>query len=389
MIYLDHAATTKVDPSVLEAMLPYLGDEYGNPNCLHTLGHNARRTVEEAREQVAEALGARPREVVFTGGGTESDNLALKGAARALRERNNGNHIITSAIEHHAVLHAGYALEREGFDITYLPVDEDGVVSIESLRLALRDDTILVAIMHANNEIGTIEPIAELAAVAKEAGVVFHTDAVQTFGRMPTSVDELNVDLLSLSAHKIYGPKGVGALYVRRGVRLQPLVDGGGQERKLRSGTENVAGIVGLAATVQRMRTHAGEESKAIRALRDKLISSVLEKIPRARLTGHPTRRLDNSASFCFDYVEGESMLLLLDSLGIAASSASACTSGSLEPSHVLLAIGLPHEVAHGSLRLTLGKDNTDEEIDTVIEALPGVVTRLREMSPMVPAGSE
>jgi len=389
MIYLDHAATTKLDPGVLDAMLPYLREEYGNPNCLHSLGQKARRVVEEAREQVAEALGARPREIVFTGGGTESDNLAIKGAAYALRERGEGNHIITSEIEHHAVLDACHTLAREGFDVTYLPVGEFGSVAVESLRQALREDTIVVSIMHGNNEIGTIEPVAELAAVAKEAGTVFHTDAVQTFGHVSTPVDELNVDLLSLSAHKIYGPKGVGALYRRTGVRLRPLLDGGGQEGKLRSGTENVAGIVGLAAAAQRMQTHREQESATIRALRDKLISAVLRNIPHARLTGHPTQRLDNSASFCFDYVEGESMLLLLDSVGIAASSASACTSGSLDPSHVLLAIGLPHEVAHGSLRLTLGRDNTAEEIDTVIRTLPGIVTRLREMSPMVPASTE
>ncbi|MFQ5810927.1 MAG: cysteine desulfurase family protein, partial [Armatimonadota bacterium] len=356
---------------------------------LHSLGQNARRAVEETREQVAEALGARPREVIFTGSGTESDNLAIKGVAHALRERDKGNHIITSETEHHAVLHACQALEREGFDVTYLSVDEHGFVNVESLRLALREDTILVSIMHGNNEIGTIEPIAELAAIAKESGVVFHTDGVQTFGHQPTPVGDLNVDLLSLSAHKIYGPKGVGALYVRSGVRLQPLMSGGGQERKLRAGTENVAGIVGLGAAVARMREHGEKEAERMRALRDKLIAGVLENIPRARLTGHPTKRLDNSASFCFDYVEGESMLLLLDAAGIAASSGSACTSGSLDPSHVLLAIGLPHEVAHGSLRLTLGKDNTEEEIDTVLETLPGIVTRLREMSPMVPAGSD
>jgi cysteine desulfurase len=386
MIYLDNAATTKVDPAVLEAMLPYLGDEYGNPNSLYSFGQKARGAVDAAREQVAETLGALPREVIFTGGGSEADNLAIKGAARILRERDKGRHIITSEIEHHAVLHACHALERDGFDITYLPVDEHGIVNPESLRLALREDTTIVSIMLANNEVGTIEPIAELAAIAREAGALFHTDAVQAFGHMPTNVDELNVDLLSLSAHKLYGPKGTGALYVRTGVRLAPLIDGGGQERKLRAGTENMAGIVGLAAAARRMREHGEQEAEKIRALRDRLVSAVLADIPRVRLTGHPKRRLENSASFCFDYIEGESMLLLLDAAGIAASSGSACTSGSLEPSHVLLAIGLPHEVAHGSLRLSLGKDTTDEDIDAVIKALPGIVTRLREMSPMVPA---
>ncbi|MFQ6097674.1 MAG: cysteine desulfurase family protein, partial [Armatimonadota bacterium] len=338
---------------------------------------------DDAREKVAALQGARAREVVITSGGTGSDNLAIKGIACPTTARRGHGHIITSQIEHHAVLHPCQQLERCGFEVTYLPVDKDGLVDPESVRQALRDDTILVTIMHANNEVGTIEPIAEIGEIVKERGVTFHTDAVQTVGHIPTNVDELHVDLLSLSAHKFYGPRGVGALYIRRGVRLAPLLEGGGQERNLWSGTENVAGIVGLARALELAVARMDEERARLTALRDRLIEGVINSIPSVRLTGHRTRRLPNSASFCMECIEGESMVLLLDSMGICASSGSACTSGSLDPSHVLLAMGLPHEIAHGSLRLTLGKDNTDADVDRVLDVLPGIVQRLREMSPL------
>jgi cysteine desulfurase len=383
MIYMDHAATTPLDPAVLEAMMPYLTTEFANPNSLYSAAQASRKAVDEARERVAALLGATASEIVFTGCGTEADNLAIRGVAAALRER--GNHIITSAIEHHAVLHTCEALEKMGFAVTYLPVDQYGIVNPESVREAISPRTILISIMHANNEIGTIQPIAEIGAVAREHGIPFHTDAVQTVGKIPTLVNELSVDLLSLSAHKLYGPKGVGALYVRRGTKLTPQITGGGQERKRRSGTENVAGIVGLGKAAElasrRMADDAGKEAR----LRDRLIAGITSAIDEVILTGHPTQRLPNLASFCVRYIEGESMLLLLDHHGIAASSGSACTSGSLDPSHVLLAIGLPHEIAHGSLRLSLGRDNTDQDVDRLLEVLPPIVQRLREMSPLYP----
>lgn len=384
-IYMDHAATTPVDPRVVEEMLPYLTEKFGNPSSLHSFGREVKATMEEARAEVARLLGAAdPSEIVFTAGGSEADNLALKGVAYALREK--GRHIITSSIEHHAVYDAVRHLEKEGFRATYLPVDADGLVDPEELRAAITGETILVSIMHANNEVGTIEPIAELAAVARERGVLFHTDAVQTVGSIPVDVRALGVDLLSLSAHKFYGPKGVGALYVRRGVRMVPLIHGGGQERKRRAGTENTAGIVGLAAALRYAVADLPERAARLTALRDRLIDGVLAAIPHVRLNGHRTKRLPGNANFSVEFVEGESMLLNLDLAGIAASSGSACTSGSLEPSHVLLSMGLPHEVAHGSLRLTLGRENTAEDVDRVLEILPGIVERLRAMSPLYEA---
>lgn len=381
MIYLDNAATTAVDPEVREALLPYLTDEYGNPNSIYELGRRARRAVERARETVAAYLKADPSEIIFTGGGSEADNLAIKGVASVLRDK--GRHIITSTIEHHAVLHACKALERDGFRVTYLPVDEHGLVSPEALREALADDTILVTIMHANNEIGTVEPIEELGALCRERGVLFHTDAVQSFGKLPLDVKALPVDLLAASAHKFHGPKGVGFLWVRRGLRLHPLIDGGGQERGLRSGTENVAGIVGLGRAVELLSQQGAADAERTSALGRRLMSAIPERVPHVIVTGHPDQRLHNIASFCIRFIEGEAILLGLDAEGICASSGSACTSGSLEPSHVLLALGLPHEIAHGSLRLSLGRENTEAEIDQVLEVLPKVVARLREMSPL------
>lgn len=381
MIYFDHAATTMVDPEVRDAMLPYLGEEYGNPNSLYELGRRAREAVEAARERLAAYLNAQPREIIFTGGGSEADNLAIKGTAQALADR--GRHIITSAIEHHAVLHACQALERQGYRVTYLPVDRYGLVDPEQLRDAITDDTILVTIMHANNEIGTIEPIEELGAVCRQRGVLFHTDAVQSFGKVDIDVQQLPVDMLAISAHKFYGPKGVGALWVRRGVRLYPLIDGGGQEGGIRAGTENVAGIVGMAKAVELLEQRGQEDRRRLTALTHQLIQAVLENIPHVILTGHPERRIPGLASFCVRYIEGEAMLLSLDAEGICVSSGSACTSGSLEPSHVLLALGLPHEIAHGSLRMSLGRHNTQAEVDCVVETLKRVVERLRQMSPL------
>ena len=381
MIYLDHAATTMVDPEVREAMLPYLGEEFGNPNSLYELGRRARRAVEAAREQVAAYLNADPSEIIFTGGGSEADNMAIKGAAYA--HKNRGNHIITSRIEHHAVLHACEALEKEGFRVTYLPVDEYGLVSPEQLAEEITDETILVTIMHANNEVGTIEPIEELGAICRERGVLFHTDAVQSFGKVDIDVKRLPVDMLAISAHKFYGPKGVGALWLRKGVKIYALIDGGGQEGGLRAGTENVAGIVGMAKAVELLQRRGEEDRKKLAELGKRLISGVLERIPHTILTGHPTRRVPGLTSFCIRYIEGEAMLLGLDEEGICASSGSACTSGSLEPSHVLLAMGFSHEVAHGSLRLSLGRHNTAEEVDITLDALERVVARLREMSPL------
>ncbi|GAV21715.1 cysteine desulfurase NifS [Carboxydothermus pertinax] len=380
-IYLDHGATTPLSREVLEEMMPYLTEKYGNPSSIHSFGREAKKAIEDAREKVAKAINADPGEIVFTGGGTEADNLAIKGIARGYRHK--GNHIITSAVEHHAVLDACLSLQKEGFEVTVLPVDEYGMVSVDDVKNAITDKTILITIMHANNEVGTIQPIAEIGAIAKERGVYFHTDAVQTVGKIPVDVKELKVDLLSLSAHKIYGPKGVGALYVRKGLKLEPLTNGGGQERKRRPGTENVAGIVGLGKAIELAVAEMSVEAERLIKLRDKLIKGVLEKIPYVKLNGHPTLRLPHNANFSVEFVEGESMLLMLDMKGIAASSGSACTSGSLDPSHVLLAMGIPHEVAHGSLRLTLGKSNTEQQVDYVLEVLPGIVERLREMSPL------
>jgi len=380
-VYLDHSATTPVDQRVIDAMLPFFAPDFGNPNSLHAWGRKARQAVDKARNQVAQLINADPAEIIFTGGGSEADNLAIKGVAFAKKDK--GRHIITSAIEHHAVLDTCNWLAKEGFDITVLPVDEYGMIRPDELERAIRPDTILVSIHFANNEIGTVEPIEKIGNICRSHGILFHSDAVQAAGHIPIDVKNLPVDLMTMAAHKMYGPKGVGALYIKKGVKVIPLIHGGGQERGLRSGTENTAGIVGFgeAAALAAERLAKGEMEKETR-LRDKLIDGVLKNIPDVILTGHRTARLPFHASFCFRYIEGESMLLRLDALGIGASSGSACTSGSLEPSHVLLAIGLPHEVAHGSLRLTLGKDTSDEDIDYVLENLPKVVESLRAMSP-------
>lgn len=380
-VYLDHSATTPVDQRVVEAMLPFFSMDFGNPNSLHAWGRKARQAVNQARDEVSRLINAEPSEIIFTGGGSEADNIAIKGVALAKKDK--GRHIITSAIEHHAVLDTCKWLEKEGFDITILPVDEYGTIRPEELRKAIRPDTILVTIHFANNEIGTVQPIEQLGNICREQGVLFHTDAVQATGHIPIDVKKLSIDLMTMAAHKMYGPKGVGALYIKKGVKIVPLIHGGGQERGLRSGTENTAGIVGFgkAAALASDRL-AKDEPEKERNLRDRLIDGILEKIEDAMLTGHRTERLPFHASFCFRYIEGESLLLRLDALGIGASSGSACTSGSLEPSHVLLAIGLPHEIAHGSLRLTLGKDTSEEDIDYVLENLPKVVESLRVMSP-------
>jgi cysteine desulfurase len=379
-VYLDHAATTPIRDEVLEAMLPYLKEQYGNASSVHRFGREAKKALDQARETVAEVLNADFDEIIFTSGGTESNNLAIKGAAQANRKR--GNHIITSCIEHPAVLNPMKELEKDGFEVTYLPVSEEGLVSVEDFQNALRDDTILVSIMHANNEIGTIQPIAAIGKIARDKGVLMHTDAVQSVGSMDVDVQALNVDLLTLSAHKLYGPKGVGALYVRRGVRLIPQLHGGVQERRRRAGTENTAGIIGLAEALKLAKAELDVEVPRIQKLRDRLLDGILQ-IPHTRLNGSRTERLPHNINVCFEFIEGESLLLNLDLKGIAGSSGSACTSGSLEPSHVLLAIGLPHEIAHGSLRLTLGRANTDADIDYVLECLPPIVERLRQMSPL------
>jgi len=378
---MDHAATTSTDVEVVKAMEPYFTLKYGNPNSIHSFGQEARKAVEEAREKIARLIGANSSEIVFTAGGTEADNHAIKGMAWANQKK--GNHIITSKIEHHAVLYSCQFLEKQGFRVTYLPVDKYGLIDPEDVKKAITDKTILVTIMHANNEIGTIEPIKEISKVVKKAGVYFHIDSVQTVGHIPIDVNDLGVDMLSMSGHKFYGPNGVGALYLRKGTRIVNLIDGGAQEKNRRAGTENVAGIVGLgkAAELAEERLIQGKEKKIVR-LRDKLIKGITEKIDHTHLNGHPTKRLPGNANFCFEFIEGESMLLSLDMEGVAASSGSACTSGSLTASHVLLAIGLPPEIAHGSLRLTLGKDNTEEEIDYVIDILPGIIKKLRALSP-------
>lgn len=380
-VYLDHSATTPIAPEVLEEMLPFLKENFGNPNSLHSWGRTARKAIEEARASVAKLISAEPSEIVFTGGGSESDNFAIKGTAFALKDK--GKHIITSQVEHHAVLEVCEWLEKMGFEVTYLPVDEYGSVKVEDLKKAIREDTILVSIMFGNNEVGTIQPIEEIGKICREKGIIFHVDGVQAVGHIPVNVKELNIDMLTISAHKMYGPKGVGALYIRKGLKPTPLIHGGGQERGLRSGTENVAGIVGLgaAAKLALKRLESGDEER-IKKLRDKLIDEVLRRIPDTLLTGHRERRLPFHASFCFKYIEGESLILKLDMAGIGASTGSACSSASSEPSHVLLAMGLPHEVAHGSLRLTLGKDTTEEDIDYTVENLVKIVDELRSISP-------
>jgi cysteine desulfurase len=385
-VYMDNAATTKLSPDVLNAMMPYLTDIYGNASSVHAFGREAREGVEHARNQVAAAINASPDEIFFTAGGTESDNMAIKGVAHKYAKK--GKHIITTAIEHHAVLHTCEALEKEGYEVTYLPVDEDGLISVEQVRAAMRDDTLLVTVMFANNEVGTIEPIAEIGALCRERNVLFHTDAVQAVCHIPIDVRAMNIDLMSISAHKFHGPKGIGALYCRKGIVLEPVIVGGAQERKRRAGTENVAGIVGLGAAIERAHKNMSADMARVSALRDKLISGILKNIPHVKLNGHPTQRLPQNVNFSIRYIEGESILLMLDINGIAASSGSACTSGSLDPSHVLLAMGIPHEIAHGSLRLTLSDMTTDEEVDYVLETLTKTVKRLRDMSPLVPAGT-
>jgi cysteine desulfurase len=381
-IYLDHAATTPVDPQVVEAMLPYFTERYGNASSIHYLGREARKAIDEARAGMAEILNCSPEEIVFTSCGTESDNLAIRGVAWMNRRR--GDHIITSSIEHHAVSHTFEQLERQfGFEATYLPVDEYGRVRPRDVERAITDTTVLISIIYANNEVGTIEPIAEIGEIAREHEIPFHTDAVQAAGALSLDVQELNVDLLSLSGHKVYAPKGIGVLYVRKGTDLLPMQTGGGHERNLRAGTENVAYIVGLATALKLAEERREEESRRLTALRDRLIEGVLSSIPYSRLMGHPEQRLPNNANFVFEYVEGEGILLSLDMQGIAASSGSACASGSTEPSHVLLAMGVPPDIAHGSLRLTLGCENTEQDVDRLLELLPGIVERLRAMSPL------
>lgn len=382
-VYADHAATTAVTDTALAAMLPCFTQDYGNPSSLYGFAQEGKSRLEQARAQVAACLNAKPEEVYFTSGGTEADNWALRGVAElmALKGRKTG-HIITTAIEHHAILHTAQYLEKQGYEVTYLPVDGDGLVDPANLEAAIRPDTILISVMAANNEIGTIQPIAEIGAIAKAHKVLFHTDAVQAVGHIPVDVEEWNVDLLSLSGHKFGGPKGIGALYMKKPLRLPALIQGGGQEKGRRSGTENVPGAVGMAAALKEATDHLPEESARLAALRDKLIAG-LSSLPYASLTGHPVKRLPGTASFVFEGVEGEALLLHLDARGICASSGSACSSASLDPSHVLLAIGLPHAIAHGSLRLSLGADNTEADVDYILKEVPAVVAYLREMSPV------
>ncbi len=380
-IYMDHAATTPTNPEVVKAMLPYFTETYGNPSSIHSFGREARKAVEAARRQVAAAIHCKPEEVYFTAGGSESDNWAIKGTAFAKRKK--GNHIITSAIEHHAVLHTCQWLQGQGFDVTYLPVNEDGLVSPEAVEKAITDKTILITIMTANNEIGTIEPIAEIGKIAKARNITFHTDAVQAVGAIPVDVEAWQVDMLSMSAHKFHGPKGVGALYIRKGVHPDIFLQGGAQERGQRAGTENLPAIVGMGAAIELAVKNMDENARRISALRDKLIHGILGSIPYSRLNGPFENRLPGNVNVSVRYIEGEALLLRLDLAGVSASSGSACTSGSLDPSHVLLAIGLPHEIAHGSLRLSLGTDNTEEDVDKVLAVLPEIVENLRAMSPL------
>ena len=381
LIYLDNAATTKTAPEVVEAMLPYFTEHFGNPSSIYSFAAGNKGVITSQREVIADALGAKSNEIYFTAGGSESDNWALKATAEAYKEK--GNHIITTKIEHHAILHTAEYLEKNGFEVTYVDVDEDGVVKLDDLKAAIRPTTILISVMFANNEIGTIQPIKEIGVIAKEHGILFHTDAVQAFGQVPINVDEYHIDMLSASGHKLNGPKGIGFLYIRKGVKIRSLIHGGGQERKRRAGTENVPGIVGFGKAVERAVATMKERTTKEVELRNYLIKRVLDEIPYTKLNGHKEQRLPNNANFSFRFVEGESLLIMLDMKGICASSGSACTSGSLDPSHVLLAIGLPHEIAHGSLRLTLSDETTKEEIDYVVECLKEIVTNLRNMSPL------
>ena len=381
--YFDNAATTPVREEVLQEILPYFREYYGNASSIYSIAKESKKALEAARAKVAAAIGATPDEIYFTAGGSESDNMALRGVVNASKKEKK--HIITTKIEHHAILHTAEFLETKGVDVTYLNVDEFGKISLEELENAIRPETVLISVMFANNEIGTIQPIAEIGEIAKKHGVLFHTDAVQALGHVPIDVEKLQVDLLSMSGHKLGAPKGIGAIYIRKGTRISPLIFGGAQEKKLRAGTENIAGIVGLGKAAELAVAEMEETTKKLTALRDKLIHGILESIPDSRLNGHPTDRLPGNCNISFSYIEGESLLLLLDALGIAASSGSACTSGSLDPSHVLMAIGLPHEIAHGSLRLTIDRENTEEQVDFILEKLPGLVQRLRDMSPVYP----
>lgn len=381
LIYLDNAATTKTAPEVVEAMLPYFTEYYGNPSSVYSFASGNKEVITKQRETIANALGAEINEIYFTAGGSESDNWALKTTAEAYK--NKGNHIITTKIEHHAILHTCEYLEKAGFEVTYLDVDEYGTVKLEDLKAAIRPTTILISVMFANNEIGTIQPIKEIGEIAHEHGILFHTDAVQAFGQLPIDVNACQIDMLSASGHKLNGPKGIGFLYIRKGVKIRSFVHGGAQERKRRAGTENVPGIVGIGAATQHAVKTMEERTKKEAELRDYLIQRVLDEIPYTRLNGHATNRLPNNANFSFRFIEGESLLIMLDMKGICASSGSACTSGSLDPSHVLLAIGLPHEIAHGSLRLTLSEETTKEELDYVVDSLKEIVANLRNMSPL------
>ena len=381
IIYFDNAATTPIRPEVYDAMRPYIESCYGNPSSVYKLARESKKAIDLARKQVADAINADSGEIFFTGCGSESDNWAIKGVALALKDK--GKHIITTNIEHHAILHTCEFLEENGYEVTYIPVDEYGMVSADDIKKAIRPDTILVSVMTANNEIGTIEPIKEIGAVCREKGVYFHTDAVQAVGHIKIDVKEMNIDLLSLSGHKIGAPKGIGALYIRKGVKIKNLIHGGQQEKGKRAGTENVIGIVALGKAIELAVSEMEDTTERLKYLRDKIINGVLKNIEYSRLNGHPEERLPGNVNISFEFIEGESMLLMLDAKGICASSGSACTSGSLDPSHVLLAIGLPHEKAHGSLRISLGYQNTEEEVDKLLEVLPPIVQRLREMSPL------
>lgn len=381
LIYLDHAATTPTHPTVVDAMQAYYTDQFSNPSSIYEFAQKSKMAIEEARETIAKFIGGKEKEIFFTSGGTEADNWAIKGIAEAYESK--GKHIITSKIEHHAVLHTCEYLEKKGYDLTYLDVDDQGIIDLKDLENAIREDTILISIMYANNEIGSLQPIKEIGQLAKDKGVIFHTDAVQGLGHMDIDVTDLNIDLMSMSGHKLYGPKGIGALYVRQGIRLKSFIHGGAQERNRRGGTENVPGIIGFAKAVDRLQSNLAKEAKREADLRDYLIHRVVTEIPHAKLNGHPSKRLPNNANFSFEFVEGESLLIMLDMKGIAGSSGSACTSGSLDPSHVLLAIGLPHEIAHGSLRITLGESNTKDQVDQVVEDLKVILKRLRDMSPL------
>lgn len=380
-VYLDNAATTKVRPEVVEAMLPYFTEIYGNASAVYDFGQKCKQAIEDARETIGSSIGTRASNIYFTAGGSESDNWALKGVAEVYKDK--GKHIITTKIEHHAILHTCAYLEQQGYEVTYLDVDADGLVSPEDVKKAIRPDTILISVMFANNEIGTIEPIEEIGAIAHEHGILFHTDAVQAYAQVPIDVEKMHIDLLSASGHKLNGPKGIGFLYIRQGLKLKSFIHGGAQERKRRAGTENVPGIVGLGKAVEIAMATMDERIKKESELRDYLIARIEDEIPFAKLNGHRVKRLPNNINFCFRFIEGESMLIMLDMAGICGSSGSACTSGSLDPSHVLLAIGLPHEIAHGSLRLTLSDEITKEQLDYVVDHLKGIVAKLRSMSPL------